>query len=247
MLLKVAPLSFAFVLFSYLTAHAQGDSTRVRTWWLAYKIGKSNANVTEFSQWAFGEGLTNISGRSQNTFIGFDILYHRNRMVYGLNYDMELRSFGQTEPYYFSLTLRAGYTLLQRHKFLLKPLVGLGSGFAFVRFENGEPQSIKDLGADYTDPFARASLFVSRLEVMGSYSLGKDKTNKRGFSFHPLLYVTVGITPTLIHGQWFYGETIYDIDSETGSFVGQPIDMPRFYKANWFTGVGIVLSFESRP
>lgn len=243
MLLRGIKISFALVILFCLPMHAQSDSTKIRSWWLAYKMGGAQANVADFQKWAASEGLSNISSRSNNTLIGFDVLYHHNRMVYGINTDIEVRTFGQTEPYYFSFTLRAGYTIVQQERFLVKTLGGMGIGYAFVRFENGEPRSIQNLGTNYNDPLARASLLVSRMEVIGSYSLGKNKARNRSSGIHPLLYVNAGVTPTLSHGAWYYGEITPDIDGG-GNFAGQPIDIPRFYQAQWFATVGIAIAIE---
>lgn len=233
-------ISLAFVLLFCLSMQAQSDSTKIRSWWLAYKMGRSQANVADFQKWATSEGLTNISSLIGNTLIGFDILYHHNRMVYGINTDIELRTFGQTKPYSFSFTLRAGYTIVQQERFLVKTLGGIGIGYVFVRFENEEPRSIQNLGTNYSDPLARSSLLVSRMEVMCSYML-KNKESNRNSGIHPLLYINLGVTPTLNHGAWYYGEITPDIDGG-GNFAGQRIDMPRFYQAQWFATVGIAIA-----
>ena len=204
-------------------------------------MGRSHAKVDKFKTWAMSEGLSNISSTSNNTFIGFDFLYHHNRMVYGINSDIELRNFNETEHYFFSFTFRAGYTALQRENFTIKTLGGIGVGYANIRFENGEPESIENLDANLNDPLARASMSVGRLEIMSSYTLGKFKSKNSNSGIYPLLYFNAGVTPTLSHNSWRYGEIILDID-DGGDFVGQPIDIPRFYKANWFVAIGFAVA-----
>lgn len=243
MLVRGIQITLAFVSLLCLPTQAQSDSTKIRSWWLVYKMGSAQANVSDFQKWAASEGLSNISSRSNNTLMGFDILYHHHRMVYGINSDIELRTFGQAKPYSFSFTLRAGYTIVQQERFLVKTLGGIGIGYVFVRFENGEPRSIQNLGTNYSDPLARASMLVSRIEVMCSYRLGKNKVSNRNPGIRPLVYVNAGVTPTLKHGAWYYGEITPDIDGG-GNFAGQRIDIPRFYQAQWFATVGIAIAIE---
>lgn len=233
-----------FCLLSLIT-EAKYDSSRRSSWWIAYKLGSTYTNVSEFQRWANSEGLSNISGTSRNTFIGFDIVFNHQRIVYGFNADFELRSLGRTEPYFFSLAFRSGYTLVDENRFQLKSLAGIGLGYAFVRFENGIPVSLQNISPKYTDPFARVSAMVGRLEAISSYSLGANNSNKR-FPFQPILFFNAGVQPVLIHGDWNYGEMIDDtIDGS--SFVGEKIYMPQFYKANWFVSIGIALSIQNRP
>lgn len=243
MLIREILIGLAFVMLFCISTQAQSDSVKIRSWWLVYKMGGAQANAAGFQKWAASEGLSNISSRSNNTLIGFDILYHHNRMVYGINTDIELRTFGLTEPYYFSFTLRVGYSIVQQERFQVKTLGGIGVGYAYVRFENGDPRSIQNLGTNYSDPLARAGLFVGRMEVIGSYSLGKNKVSRIP-GFKPVLSASAGVTPTLSHHAWYYGEIIPDIDGG-GNFVGQRIDMPRFYQAHWFATVGIAIAIES--
>ncbi len=229
-----------FALLGYAT-RGQSDSTKIRSFWLVYKMGRGHVNVADFQSWAVSEGLSDVASSSNNTLIGFDFLYNHNRMVYGINSDIELRSFNKTEPYYFSFTLRAGYTLVQEEKFAVKALAGLGAGYVNIRFENGEPRSIEELNADYSDPLARASMFVGRLEVIGSYTLGKFKSQNSTSGLYPVLYFSAGVTPTLDHKNWRYGEINLDIDSNS-NFVGQPIEIPQFYKAHWFITIGFAVA-----
>lgn len=231
----------AFLVLLGHSTYGQSDSTGIRSFWLVYKMGRGHANVSDFQSWAESEGLSDVPSSSNNTIIGFDFLYNHNRMVYGINSDIEIRSFDQTEPYYFSFTLRAGYTLVQDDRITVKALGGLGAGYANIQFENGEPRSIEELNADYNDPLARASMFVGRLEVIGSYTLGKFKSRNSASGIYPLLYFSAGVTPTLDHKIWRYGEITLDIDSNS-NFRGQPIDIPQFYKAHWFVTLGFAVS-----
>ncbi len=241
MIIRGIQISIAFVAISCFSTNAQSDSTKIQSWWLAIKMGSGKANTADYQKWAASEGVQNTSSSSNNTMIGFDILYHHNRMVYGINTDMELRTFGQAEPYYFSFTFRTGYTILTQERFVVKTLGGIGLGYAFIRFENGEPRSIKNLGTNYSDPFARASLVVGRMELICSYLLEKHTASKQGSGIHPILFVNAGVAPTLNHSAWYYGENIPDIDGG-GNFTGQRIEMPRFYKAHWFATLGIAVS-----
>ncbi|MEN1785941.1 MAG: hypothetical protein AAGF77_12480 [Bacteroidota bacterium] len=192
-------------------------------------MGIGYANASDFQQWATNEGLSNIASSSNNTLIGFDFLYNHNRMVYGINTDIELRNFDKAEPYYFSFTLRAGYKWIAQSGFTMKTLGGIGAGYANIRFENGTPRAIENLDEDYNDPFARASMLVGRLEVIGSYSFKASKGKKRNSGIFPLLYFNAGVTPTLSHYTWRYGEISWDLN-RNNNFNGQDIDIPRFYK-----------------
>lgn len=240
---KLALLSI--LCFSSLMAAAKYDSTRKNSWWLAYKAGSNYSNVSAFQRWSSSEGLNNISGTSRNRFIGFDILFNHKRMVYGMNADFDLRSLGRTEPYFFSFAFRSGYTLVDEDRFQLKTLAGIGVGYAFVRFENGIPLSLQDISTKYSDPFARVSTMIGRLEVMTSYNLRSNRSNGNQWAFQPIIFFNAGVQPVLIHGQWNYGETVMD-NIDGSSFVGEEIYMPKFYKSNWFVSIGLALSIENR-
>jgi hypothetical protein len=224
-------------------AHAQHDTTRVRLWWLAYKVGSSQSNVSEFQKWTLTEGLTGVKSVSRNRMIGFDIMHIRNRMIYGLSSDFELRTFGGNEPYFFSLTFRAGYEFFHTNRLQLRSLGGLGAGYAFVRFEDGIPASLQDAHANYSDPYTYASALIGRLELLASYQLFRSKERKL-FHFYPLIYVNASYQPVLSHGGWWLGEKVPDIDGDR--FVGQRIYMPKFYQGNWFLTVGAALSIGQR-
>jgi hypothetical protein len=241
-------MKFSIALLIFLmsvSAQAKEDSIRRSSWWIMYKMGSAISDVSGLQPWAASEGLTGISRSSRNYLFGFDILHNRNRMVYGISSDFELRTFGQTEPYFFSFTLRAGYTIIDQNLFQVKGLAGIGVGYAFLRFENGTPTSLQNLSTNYSDPYARANAFIGRCEVIASYSFSQTKRKNHGFLFRPVLFANAGFQPVLKHGTWHYGEPeMENIDGDR--FVGQPINMPKFYKGNWFATVGIAISIANR-
>ncbi len=239
------------MLFLFIFCHAtqllaaNPDSLRTKSFWIAYKMGSAYSNVSDFQRWTVAEGINNVSATSRNTLIGFDMLYNHNRMVYGLNSDFELRTFGGAEPYFFNFCFRSGYTVVDQNRFQTKALGGIGLAYAFVRFENGIPTSLQDIDAKYSDPFARASAMIGRIEIIASYKLEKKIANPNRFPFRLILFFNAGVQPVLVHGKWNYGEMVMDtIDGS--SFVGERIDMPEFYKANWFACGGIAMSIQNR-
>jgi len=242
--MKKKLVAFFVCFLSALLAEAQSDSTRIRSWWLMYKIGSAQSNVSAFQRWALSEGVGGVSAVSRNTLIGFDILYNHNRMVYGMSSEFELRTFGETEPYFFSFTFRVGYQWLQASRFQVRSLGGIGAGYTLVRFEGQLPASLQNISANYVDPFARASLLIGRLELMASYNLYANP-ERRLLHFQPLLFVNAGMHPVLKHGFWNYGDS--ELDSFDGTrFVAQRIDMPKFYRENWFLTLGLALLIMPR-
>ncbi len=206
-------------------------------------MGTAQSNVSDFQRWCASEGVSNVSQFSRNTVIGFDILHHRGRMSYGFSSDFELRTFGQTEPYFFTFALRAGYLWMNSGRFQVRSLAGIGAGYALVRFENETPTSLQAISANYSDPFARASTFISRFELLASGNLFANEKRKLA-NVQPVVFVNAGVQPVMTHGVWNYGETEVDIDGNR--FAGQRIDMPRFYKGNWFLTVGIAMGIVTK-
>lgn len=239
-------LIFLF-LFCQVTelAAAKQDSLGTNSFWIGYKVGSAYSNVSAYQRWTVREGLNNISANTRNTLIGFDMLYNHKRMVYGLNADFELRTFGGAEPYYFNFAFRSGYTVVDQNRFQVKTLGGIGLAYAFVRFENSIPASLQDIDAKYSDPFARVSAMIGRIEALTSFKLQKKTVNHNRSLFQLIVFFNAGVQPVLAHGNWNYGEMVMDtIDGS--SFVGERIDMPKFYKANWFACGGIAMSMGNR-
>lgn len=229
---------------TWLPTQAQDSlATGSNSFWMTMRIGQGSADMSEFQAWCASQGVSDVTRTSKNNSIGFDLLYNHRRMVYGLSSDFEIPSLLTTEPYYFSFALRAGYTLTKTHPSLsLKALAGVGMGFAFVRFQRELPQSLRTIAANYDDPFARAGLFIGRLELLGSYQL-KSKPRQKLHPINPVFFVNASVSPTLHHGNWHFGETVQDIDGNT--FNGQRVDMPAFYKANWYIGAGLGMVINS--
>jgi hypothetical protein len=237
-------ITLTILLLLAFQAAAGSDTTRNSSWWLAYKIGAAESSVPEFQTWAASQGVTGVSSISRNPTFGFDLLYNRNRMVYGLSSDFELRTFGRTEPYFFTFSLRAGYQLAEVGRLQLRTLGGIGASYAFVRFENQIPASLQNISANYDDPYARASAFVGRFELLASLNLYGNPDRKL-LQFRPLLFVNAGVQPVFQHGRWSYGDS--EPDSFDGTrFVAQRIDMPRFYRGSWFISVGFALAITHR-
>jgi hypothetical protein len=234
-------IHLVFLLFSLIiqTAKATHDSTRETSWWFAAKIGSAQSDVSEFQRWAAAEGVPGVTQFSRNSVFAFDILYNRNRVTYGLSSDFELRTFGQTEPYFFSFAFRAGYQWYKSERIELRTLGGLGVGYTLVRFENEIPTSLQNIASGYSDPYARASSLIGRLEILASYSF-LNRPSRNNPSVKPLLFVNAGAQPVLKHGLWNFGDNEVAIDGN--QFAGQRIDMPKFYKGNWFIAVGIAAS-----
>lgn len=223
-------------------AFSLSDSTRKSSWWFVYKYGSARGNLSQYKNWATAEGLNNISSFSNSRMISIDIIHNRNKMVYGINTDFELRSFGTSEPYFFSFTFRSGYTFFDNDHVQVKALGGFGLGYVFIRFENGMPTSLQDIATNYTDPFARAALFVSRFEVLTSYRLAKLNRQNRNFGIEINTMLNAGVQPVLSHGGWNFGENEPDIDGSR--FVGQRVGIPKFYKANAFINIGLAIVFD---
>ena len=232
-------LIFLGLLFAS-AAEARPDTTRTSSWWFAYKVGAAESSIPEFQRWAASQGLIGISSISRNPTFGFDLLYNRNRMVYGLSSDFELRTFGRTEPYFLTFSLRAGYQLVEAGRLQLRSLAGIGASYALVRFENQIPASLQSISSNYVDPFARASTLVGRFELLASFNL-YDNPQRKLLQFRPVLFAHVGAQPVFTHGPWSYGDS--EPDSFDGTrFVAQRIDMPRFYRGSWFLSVGFALA-----
>lgn len=232
-----------WLLVNGTVATASQDSTQNRSWWLAYKLGTAQSNVSEFQRWCASQGVPGVSQFSRNTVIGFDVLHHRGRVTYGLSSDFELRTFGKTEPYFFTFALRAGYLWINTGRLQVRSLAGIGAGYALVRFETGTPASLQSISANYSDPFARASTLVSRLELLASGNLFANEKRKVA-NIQPIIFINAGVQPVLTHGAWSYGETEVDIDGN--QFAGQRIDMPPFYRGNWFLTVGIAMGIVTK-
>jgi hypothetical protein len=218
---------------------AEADTTRVTSWWLSVKIGSAQSDVSEFQRWAVSQGVSDVTGFSRNTLFGLDILHQRNRMVYGLSSDFELRTFGKTEPYFFAFSFRAGYHWLHSDRFELRSLGGLGIGYTLVRFEGEVPASLQSIAANYTNPYARAGSLIGRMELLASYNLLKQSP-KNQIKFKPLLFVNAGFHPVLKHGAWRFGDD--EITMDGNQFAGQRIDMPRFYESQWFITAGVAFT-----
>jgi len=238
--MKTSVILFSLLVITNL-AEAGEDSIRSRSWWLALKIGSAQSDVSEFQRWAAAEGVRGVTQFSRNAVFGFDVLHNRNRVVYGLSSDLELRTFGKTEPYFFSFTFRAGYQWYNSDRFELRSLGGLGVGYTLVRFENEVPNSLQNIASGYSDPYARASSWIARLEVLASYNF-VNRSLHNNPSFRPLLFVNAGVQPLLKHGSWYFGDN--ELGNDGNQFAGQRIDMPRFYKGNWFITIGFAVSVE---
>lgn len=222
---------------------AQDTVQNDRSFWMAMRVGKGFSNVRSFQRWCAQQGVDDVGASAQNNLIGFDLLYNRGRMVYGLSTDFELPSLMVTEPYYFSFAFRGGYRITRHPHLSLKALGGIGVGYAFVRFRNEIPQSLQAAAANYDDPFARAAMLIGRAEVLASYSV-PSKQRRTAMAMSPVFYLSAGVSPTIHHGNWNFGETITDIDGNT--FNGERVDIPKFYQANWFLTLGVGLSI-GRP
>ncbi|MCC5928897.1 MAG: hypothetical protein JJU28_06600 [Cyclobacteriaceae bacterium] len=220
-------LSILLSLFLAQSAYAQNKESAL---WLGLRTGRSYSPINDFPVWAETEGLNNIPSGTSHRMITFDIGYQKNRIPLYFTTEINLPELNRTYPYLTSISLESGYVIFdQRAK--LTALMGPSLGIMTVRFRQGVPDSFRNLPYNHSDAFARAYILMLRGSLLANYPLA-DGDSKWG---KIILVANLGFQHSISHGQFWYGENRIVPDDR---FVGERVDMARFFKRNMWVSVG---------
>ncbi len=213
------------------------------------KTGISSVNASSLRTWALREGASNVVGRADNMMLVWDFGAVLNRVFFDMSLDYDLGSRRFAKPHTSLFHLGSGYVLKKSNQLDLILAGNVGVGNLRIRFREQIPQSLR-IHHISDDCFARLIMLTGQPSLVLNLKpqFKKQKYNSRSDMMGVILSAKIGANIPLITGHWRYGLMQESNNASTNNvsatFIGQRVDIPKFYKMGVFIQIGVGFVME---